>query len=67
MAIEKLVPRYLNLDDDPRLIKNMEMTDAINVRISATAEGTDGIIKNAFGNEIVPFRNGNNWRGCKSC
>jgi hypothetical protein len=63
MAIEKLVPRYLNLDDDPRLIKNMEMTDAINVRISATEEGTDGIIKNAFGNEIVPFRNGNNWQG----
>ena len=63
MAIEKLVPRYLNLDDDPRLIKNMEMTDAINVRISATEEGTDGIIKNAFGNEAVPFRNGNNWQG----
>ena len=63
MAIEKLVPRYLNLDDDPRLIKNMEMTDAINVRISATEEGTDGIIKNAFGNEVVPFKNGNNWQG----
>ena len=63
MAIEKLVPRYLNLDDDPRLIKNMEMTDALNVRISATEEGTDGIIKNAFGNEAVPFKNGNNWQG----
>lgn len=63
MAIEKLVPRYLNLDDDPRLIKNMEMTDAINVRISATEEGTEGVIKNAFGNEAVPFKNGNNWQG----
>ena len=63
MAIEKLVPRYLNLDDDPRLIKNMEMTDALNVRISATEEGTEGVIKNAFGNEAVPFKNGNNWQG----
>jgi hypothetical protein len=63
MPIEKLIPRYLNLDDDPRLIKNVEMTDAINVRISATEDGTEGVIKNAFGNEIVPFKNGNNWQG----
>ena len=63
MSIEKLIPRYLNLDDDPRLIKNVEMTDAINVRISATEDGTEGVIKNAFGNEIVPFKNGNNWQG----
>jgi hypothetical protein len=63
MAIEKLIPRYMNLDDDPRLIKNMEMTDAINVRISATEDGTEGVIKNAFGNELVPFKNGNNWQG----
>ena len=63
MPIEKLIPRYLNLDDDPRLIKNVEMTDAINVRISATEDGTEGVIKNAFGNEIVPFKSGNNWQG----
>ena len=63
MAIEKLIPRYLNLDDEARLIKNMEMTDAVNVRISATDDGTEGVIKNAYGNQIVPFKAGVNWQG----
>lgn len=61
--IDKLIPRYLNKDDDARLIKTVEMTDALNVRVSADTDGDAGVIKNAFGNEAVEFRSGNNWQG----
>lgn len=61
--IDKLVPRYLNAEDDARLVKSMEMTDALNVRISAETDGDGGVIKNAFGNSAVAFRSGNNWQG----
>jgi hypothetical protein len=61
--IDKLIPRYLNKDDDARLIKTVEMTDALNVRVSADTDGDAGVIKNAFGNEAVDFRSGNNWQG----
>jgi hypothetical protein len=61
--IDKLVPRYLNKDDDARLVKSVEMTDALNVRLSADTDGDDGVIKNAFGNSAVSFRTGNNWQG----
>jgi hypothetical protein len=58
MAIDKLIPRYLNKDDDARLVKTVEMTDALNVRISADADGNGGVIKNAYGNDDIPFRTG---------
>ena len=61
--IDKLIPRYLNKDDDARLIKTMEMTDALNVRVSADMDGDGGVIKNAFGNEAMDFKTGNNWQG----
>jgi hypothetical protein len=61
--IDKLVPRYLNKDDDARLIKSVEMTDALNVRLSADTDGDAGVIKNAFGNSAIPFASGNNWQG----
>jgi hypothetical protein len=61
--IDKLVPRYLNAEDDARLVKSVEMTDALNVRISADTDGDGGVIKNAFGNSAVAFRSGNNWQG----
>ena len=35
MAIHKITPRYLNFEDDERLVKRVEMTDAVNVRIDA--------------------------------
>ena len=63
MAIDKLVPRYLNKEDDVRLVKNMEMTDALNVRISADTTGDGGVIKNAYGNSAISFKAGNNWQG----
>lgn len=58
MAIDKIIPRYLNKDDDARLVKTIEMTDALNVRISADADGNGGVIKNAYGNDDIPFRAG---------
>ena len=55
MAIDKLVPRYLNLDDDERLVKSVEMTDAKNVHISVDDDNNAGVVKQAFGNaEVSP-------------
>jgi hypothetical protein len=53
MAIEKLVPQYLNKDEDERLVKPFEMTDALNVRVSHETDGTQGIIKNVEGTTAV--------------
>ena len=49
-SIDKLIPRYLNTDDDERLIKNVEMTDAQNLRISVDVERDALVVKNAYGN-----------------
>jgi len=56
--IDKLIPRSLNLDDDERLIKSVEMTDAVNVRISSEEDGDGGVIKNAYGNTPIFFASG---------
>jgi hypothetical protein len=56
--IDKLVPRYLNLEDDQRLVKSVEMTDALNVRLSSDEDGDGGVIKNAYGNAAISFRSG---------
>jgi hypothetical protein len=56
--IDKLVPRYLNLEDDQRLVKSVEMTDALNVRLSSDDDGDGGVIKNAYGNAAISFRTG---------
>lgn len=53
MAIEKLIPQYLNKDEDERLVKPFEMTDALNVRVSHESDGSQGIIKNVEGNTAV--------------
>jgi hypothetical protein len=37
-SIDKLLPRSLNQDDDERLVKATEMTDAQNVRVSVDVE-----------------------------
>jgi hypothetical protein len=42
MAIDKLLPRYLNKDDDARILKSIEMLDALNVRVSQDADGNAG-------------------------
>ena len=53
MAVQKLTPRYLNKDDDERLVKGTEMTDALNVRISFDDDGDALVIKNAYGNTEI--------------
>ena len=57
MAIDKLVPRYLNKDDDPRVLKFIELVDALNVRISNNDDGNAGVIKNVKGNTVVAYKN----------
>ena len=57
MAIDKVLPRYLNKDDDERLIKKVEMSDAQNIRISSDDEGNALIVKNAFGNALIQLNN----------
>jgi len=57
MAIDKLTPRYLNLDDDERLVQSVQMTDAFNVDISVADEEDAGVIKQAQGNREGRFRN----------
>lgn len=58
MAIDKLIPRYINKEDDARLVKAVEMTDALNIRISSSANNNANVIKNAYGNTAVSFRSG---------
>ena len=53
MAIDKLIPQYLNRDDDERILKSYEMVDALNVRISHEEDGDAGVIKNVEGNQSV--------------
>ena len=49
-SIDKIIPRYLNSDDDERLIKRTEMVDAQNVRVSVDSEIDAQVLKNAWGN-----------------
>ncbi len=50
MAIDKLTPRYLNMDDDERLVQAVQMTDNLNIDISVADEEDAGVIKQAQGN-----------------
>ena len=50
--INKLLPRYLNTDDDERLIKSSEMTDAQNVRVAVDVEKDSLVLKNAWGKTL---------------
>lgn len=54
MATNKIVPQYLNKDDDERLVKQVEMVDALNVHVSADETGNSGVIKNILGTAVVP-------------
>lgn len=51
-SIDKLLPRSLNQDDDERLVKSTEMTDAQNVRVSVDVENDSLVLKNAWGNTL---------------
>ena len=51
-SIDKLLPRSLNQDDDERLVKRTEMTDAQNVRVSVDVQNDSMVLKNAWGNTL---------------
>jgi len=53
MAIDKLIPQYLNSDTDQKLVKSVEMVDNLNVRVSTDGEGTGGVLKNIKGTDLV--------------
>lgn len=55
MAIDKLLPRYLNKDDDERIVKSIEFIDALNIRVSQDDDGNAGVIKNVEGNAVVAY------------
>ena len=57
MAIDKLIPQYLNSDTDQKLVKSVEMTDNLNVRVSNDDEGTGGVIKNIKGTTVIGAKN----------
>jgi hypothetical protein len=53
MAVDKLIPRYLNKDNDSRLIQRTEFTDANNIRVTVGDDGNSGVIKNIKSNEAI--------------
>ena len=57
MAIDKLIPQYLSSDTDQKLVKSVEMTDNLNIRVSNDDEGTAGVVKNIKGTEVVGAKN----------
>ena len=56
MATDKLIPQYLNLNDDERFIQANEMKYALNVDISSDDDGDGGVLKNLKGNTRVDFK-----------
>lgn len=57
MAVDKLTPRYLNKDNDPRVLKSIELVDALNIRVSNDDNGNAGVVKNIKGNTVVAYKN----------
>ena len=57
MAVDKLTPRYLNKDNDPRVLKSIELVDALNIRVSNDDGGNAGVVKNIKGNTVVAYKN----------
>ncbi len=55
MGINTLTPRYLNLDNDSRIVAPQEMIDALNIRVSADSSGNQGVVKNIKGSTAAPY------------
>ena len=53
MPIDKLIPRYLNKDDDFLIVKAVEAVDALNIQTSDDEGGNAGVMKNALGNVVI--------------
>ena len=58
MAIDKIIPRQLNKDEDYLLVKTTEMVDALNVRVSEDDDGNRGVLKNIKGNTEITLSGG---------
>lgn len=58
MAIDKIIPRQLNKDEDYLLVKSTEMVDALNVRVSEDDDGNRGVLKNIKGNTEITLSGG---------
>jgi hypothetical protein len=58
MAIDKLIPRYINNDDDFLVVKSVEMIDAINVHAGDNLGGNADVLKNSRGNALMTFAGG---------
>ena len=55
MAIITNNPRFLNLDNDSRIVEQNEMIDALNVRVSTDDGGNQGVVKNIKGSSSVSY------------
>ena len=55
MGINTLTPRYLNLDNDSRIVAPQEMIDALNIRVSADSSGNQGVVKNIKGSTAAAY------------
>ena len=53
MPIDKLIPRYLNKDDDFLIVKAVEAVDALNIQTSDDEGGNAGVMKNTLGNVVI--------------
>ena len=53
MPIDKLIPRYLNKDDDFLIVKAVEAVDALNIQTSDDEGGNAGVMNNALGNVVI--------------
>ena len=72
MPIDKIIPSVLNKSDDERLIKKNEMTDALNITVSTSGDGSGFVVKNAKGTTAVlasdsGLNAANNYRVLGSC
>lgn len=51
--IDKIIPRHLDSDTDERLVEEGVMTDALNVVLSVTSDGTGGVLQNAVSTQAI--------------
>lgn len=56
MAINKIVPQYLNKSSDQRIVKAVEMTHAENVHLNSDEGGNAGVVKTIKGNAYIGAR-----------
>lgn len=53
MAVIKNTPRYLNKDNDYKILQPVEMPSASNIKVTTDESGNSGVIKNIKGNTAI--------------